>query len=66
MSYGKVQKIERAQVSFDGMHEVVGSIPISSIDVSYAEFDTYEYLPCGSAAVTPVVKRVVLLFLKGD
>jgi hypothetical protein len=31
MSYGKVQKTERAQVSFDGMHEVVGSIPISSI-----------------------------------
>ena len=35
-----------------GMQEVVSSILVGSIVVSYAEFETYEYLPCGSAAVT--------------
>jgi hypothetical protein len=35
-----------------GMQEVARSTRVGSIVVSYAEFNTYEYLPCGSAAVT--------------
>jgi hypothetical protein len=47
------------------MQEVAGSIPVGSIIVSCAEFETYEYIPCGSEAVTLIKKVVVLLFLKG-
>ena len=49
-----------------GMQEVARSTRVGSIVLSYAEFDTYEYLPCGSAAVTLIRKAVVLLFLKGE
>ena len=66
MSYVKTPKFASFKTSLDHTREVTGSNPVPPIDVSYAEFDTYEYLPCGSAAVTPIVKRVVLLFLKGD
>ena len=49
-----------------GMQEVASSNLVGSTVVSYAEFNTYKYLPCGSAAVTLIKKAVVLLFLKGD
>ena len=45
--------------------EATGSSPVPPIVVSYAESGTYGYLPCGSAVVTLIKKRVVLLFLKG-
>ena len=45
-----------------GMQEVVSSNLIGSIDVSYAEFNTYEYLPSGRAAVTLIKKAVFYSF----
>jgi len=44
------------------MQEAAGSTPVGSIVLSYAEFDTYEYLPCGGAVVTLVEKAVNYFF----
>ena len=52
--------------ALDHTREVTGPNPVPPMFVSYAEFNTYKYLPCGSAAVTLIKKAVVLLFLKGD
>jgi len=45
-----------------GMQEVVSSNLIGSISVSYAEFNTYEYLPSGGTAVTLIKKAYFTLF----
>ena len=47
-----MKKIASLKKPLDHTREVTGSNPVPPIVVSYAEFDTYEYLPCGSAAVT--------------
>jgi hypothetical protein len=65
MSYVKKPKFASSETPLDHTREVTGSNPVSPSVVSYAEFNTYEYLPCGSAAVTLIKKAVVLLFLKG-
>ena len=61
-----MQKNRDLRQELDHTREVTGSNPVPPSVVSYAELKTYEYLPCGSAAVTLIKKRVVLLFLKGD
>jgi hypothetical protein len=66
MSYGKTRVLDKLKRNPFVVLGVAGSNPVFHPCVSYAEFDTYEYLPCGSAAVTLIKKAVVLLFLKGD
>ena len=65
MSYVKTPKFASSKTSLHHTREVTGSNPVPPSVVSYAEFNTYEYLPCGSAAVTLIKKAVVLLFFKG-
>ena len=62
MSYVKTPKFARFQAPLDHTREVTGSNPVPPIDVSYAEFNTYEYLPSGSAAVTLIKKAVFYSF----
>ena len=62
MSYEKLPKNQELQQSPHGMQEVARSTRVGSIVLSYAEFETYEYLPCGSAAVTLIRKAVIYSF----
>jgi len=62
MSYKKLQKNQYLTQVSHGMQEVARSTRVGSIVVSYAEFNTYEYLPCGSAAVTLIKKAVFYSF----
>ena len=64
MIYEKLSKNQDLQQSPHGMQEVARSTRVGSIVVSYAEYDTYVYLPCGSAVVTLWRKAVIYSFWK--